>query len=451
MTIDNFDLYNITKQKNIFTLIVLLFFIFSNTNAQQVFNLSTCIKTGLENNYSIKIIRNNQKINQNNYTIGNAGMLPVLATTSNLGGNINSTKQNLRNGTENSINNINNNFANANIGIDYTIFKGFEVQQTYKKLGKQLQIGELTTQLEIENLVSQIIVQYNYYIQQLIQYHNLEYAVQLSRERVRIDRQRYLLGGASKLELLQSIVYLNADSSRYARQNEVIKTAQVQLNQLLVLDSINNNFLIADTVITINPGLFYDSLLNQTMQKNPSLQIASQNKNISDIDYKIIKSKVYPYLKLNTSYGYNYNNYEIGEYTKQQTYGLNYGITLGLTIFDGFNRQREISNARINIENNEYRYKQIELAILSDLQTIYFAYQNNLALLKLEEQNLNVARENLEIALERYRLGNLAGLELREVQKSLLDAEERLVSVKFQTKLAEISLMQISGNILQYL
>jgi len=91
------------------------------------------------------------------------------------------------------------------------------------------------------------------------------------------------------------------------------------------------------------------------------------------------------------------------------------------------------------------------LQIKADLVTIYYAYQNNLKLLQLEQQNLAVARENLEIAMERYKLGNLSGLELREVQKSLLDAEERLISVKYQTKLAEISLFQISGKLLEYL
>jgi len=98
-----------------------------------------------------------------------------------------------------------------------------------------------------------------------------------------------------------------------------------------------------------------------------------------------------------------------------------------------------------------YRYQEIEQDIKAELLTVYYAYENNLSLVKMEQQNLAVARENLEIALERYRLGSLSGLELREVQKSLLDAEERLISVKYQTKLAEITLLQISGKIMDYI
>jgi outer membrane protein TolC len=128
---------------------------------------------------------------------------------------------------------------------------------------------------------------------------------------------------------------------------------------------------------------------------------------------------------------------------------MNYGVTLGMDIFDGFNRRREKANARIDMQNKEYQYREIEQEVKADLITIFYGYENNLRLLRLEEQNLSVARENLEIAMERYKLGSLSGLELREVQKSLLDAEERLISVNYQAKIAEISLMQISGKVME--
>ena len=156
-------------------------------------------------------------------------------------------------------------------------------------------------------------------------------------------------------------------------------------------------------------------------------------------------------LNFSSGYALAYNTYDAGSLSNQRTNGMNYGLTLGMDLFDGYNRRREKTNAVLEIENKKYQYQEIEQQIRADLITIYYAYENNLQLLRLEEQNLSVARENLEIALERYKLGNLSGLELREVQKSLLDAEERLISVQYQTKLAEISLQQISGRIMDYL
>ncbi len=129
---------------------------------------------------------------------------------------------------------------------------------------------------------------------------------------------------------------------------------------------------------------------------------------------------------------------------------MNYGLTLGVNLFDGFNQRRSIRNSSIDRENKDLRYREVEQGIRADLFTIYSAYSNNLRLISLEEQNFQTATENLDIALERYKLGSLSGIDLREVQKSLLDARERLISAHYQTKLAEVSLQLISGRIMEY-
>jgi outer membrane protein TolC len=208
---------------------------------------------------------------------------------------------------------------------------------------------------------------------------------------------------------------------------------------------------VSDTIIDVNPGLVYDNLLDATLASNTGLLIASRNQVISEFDRKIIASRSYPYLNFSSGYGMSYNTYQSGSLASQRSMSASYGLTLGFNIFDGFNQRRALSNASIEIYNRELILQQIEQETRADLFTIYNAYENNLRLLNLELQNLEIARENLDIAFERYKLGALAGLELREVQKSLLDAEERLLSIQYQTKLAEISLLQISGNILSYL
>ncbi len=430
----------------------------ANLGAQEIYDVQRCVVTGLEQNFSVKVARNNSEIADNNVTRGNAGFLPTVTTTNRFGGNLASTTQKMNDGSKKESNGIHNTTGSAAINFNMTLFNGFNVQTTWQKLNELQKMGELNAQMAMENLVARIVSEYYYYIQQLNYQNNMKYAVSLSRERVRIDEERYLLGASSKLELLQSMVYLNADSSRLARQNEAILESEVRLKKLMALENLEENIQLADTSISVNPGLLYPQLLTNTLELNTGLQLAQKNRDISQLDYKIIASRVYPYLSLNSGYNYSYRGYGTGTISdygelalqNQQTGTFTYGLTLGMDIFDGFNRQREKSNAAIKIENQTWQYQEIELEIKADLLTVFYAYENNLGLLRLEEQNLDVARENLEIALERYRLGSLSGLELREVQKSLLDAEERLISVKFQTKLAEISLLQISGRIMDY-
>jgi len=434
------------------TVCLLMLTLIPSRSASQVFyDLSRCITTGIEHNFSILVSRNREEIASNNYTRGNAGYLPTITMSGRYGGAVTATRQNLSSGSKNITTGIHNSSANAGVGLEWSVFNGFKAQTTYGKLSELKKLGELNSQIAIENLVADITTEYFYYIQQLNLYENLSYAVALSRERVRIDEQRYLLGSGSKLQLLQSVVYLNADSSRYAKQREILRASQIRLNELMANEDLGALLVVKDSVIQIREDLLFDQLLKETLIMNTSLRIAAKNQTISEFDLKIIASQSYPYLNFTSGYGQTYNKYETGTVNNQRAGAVSYGLSFGMDLFDGLNRKREIANAKVEIENKKYQYKEIEQQVRADLLTVFYAYQNNLGLLKLEEQNLSAARENLEIALERYKLGNLSGLELREVQKSYLDAEERLISVKFLTKLAEISLLQISGRVMDYI
>jgi adhesin transport system outer membrane protein len=421
-----------------------------SVNSQKVYELKDCIAVGLEKNYSLLISKNSEAIAKNNYTIGNAGFLPSVSLSGRHSATYNDITQNLEDGTQDKSTDVFNTTSSAGVTMGMTIFEGFNVLTTYKKLNELKQIGELNTQMAIENLVADIISGYFNYIQQVQLLNNLKYAVILSKERLRIDEDRYLLGSSSKLQVLQSRVYLNSDSSRLSRQLEVVRAAQIRLNEMMAVEDLGELFISRDTSIAIIPDLLYSKLLEETLARNTGLLIASKNKTISEYDYKLIMSRSYPYLNLSSGYSYTFNTYSASSTKNQTTSGLNYGLTLGMNIFDGFNQRRSIRNSSIEVENKELRYREIEQGVRADILTIYSAYSNYLRLVTLEEQNLQTATENLFIAMERYKLGNLSGIDLREVQKSLLDARESLLSVQYETKLAEISLLLISGRIMDY-
>jgi len=161
-------------------------------------------------------------------------------------------------------------------------------------------------------------------------------------------------------------------------------------------------------------------------------------------------SRAYPYLDLNGGYNLNYSSNSSASYKNQVINGPSVGLTFGINVFDGLNLRRQIRNSALDVKSKELKYSEMEQSVKADLLAIYSGYANNLKLIRMEEQNLATADENLAIAMERYKLGSLSGLDLREVQKSLLDARERLLSVQYMAKLAEISLMQISGRIMSY-
>lgn len=418
--------------------------------AQDVYSLRQCIETGLERNYSIRIIRNEQQISENNATPGNAGYLPTVDMSGGFSGSVNNNRNKLTNGTTEKQNGVNSETGNMGLNVNWTVFDGFGIQAEYSRLKELQRMGQLNTRMTIEDFVADLSTEYYNRIRQNIRLLNLRSSLDLSRERVRIAEERYHIGSGSRMDLQQAQVDFNSDSSKVLNQLEVVNTSRIRLNELMALENVEENIVVKDSVIY--PNIFLDEveLWKSTIESNAYLLIAQKNKTLSELDYKKVKSRNYPYVKLNAGYGYTANWNEVGTTDLQQRLGLNYGVTIGLTLFDGLNRRRERRNARIEIENKELRMQELELGLRADMSNLWMAYQNNLDLWSLEKENLVVAQENYRIAIDRYKLGELSGIELREAQNSLLEAEERRSIAEYSTKLCEVSLLQLSGQILTY-
>lgn len=423
-----------------------------STSAQDETNtLKNCIERGLENNYSLRIVRNKQQIAENNSTWANAGLLPKVDLSAGYNGTLNNNETTAReDGSTTKQSNITDHTLNAGIDLKWLVFDGFKMQADYSRL-KELKLqSETQTRLAVEDFVAALTAEYYNFVQQRARLRNLNYAVKLSRERLRIVYERYVIGDNSRLDLLQARVDFNADSAESVKQHELLASSRIRLHELMAEKDIDKMFIVADTMVDVNRPLNFDKLWESTLQNNASLLIAAQDKKIAETDLKSIRSRDYPYLSLNAGYGYTFNKYEMGATEKRKQWGADFGVTLGFKLFDG-NRSRERRNAKIAIQNAELEQQDLELSLYSDLADLWQAYENNTRLLALERQNVFAARENYAIAHERYLLGDLSGIEMREAQKSLLDAEERILVVEYNTKLCEISLLQLSGNIMVYI
>ena len=419
-------------------------------HAQQHYTLKSCLEIGLEKNYSIRMVRNEEQISKNNATVANAGYLPTLDLSAGFSGNINDTETTARaTGEKTKTTGVFDKTLNAGLNLNWTLFDGFKIQANYARLKELERQGETLTRIAIEDFIADLTAEYYNYIQQQIRLKNFHYAMSLSKERLRIVEERYIVGNFSRLDLQQARVDYNADRAQYMKQQEAVESSRISLNELMD-NQISQDIVINDSIIDLNTLLSYEELWQSTLANNASLLRTEQGKKLADLEMKAVKSRNFPYLRLNAGYGYTLNKYEISANSRRDNLGLNFGVTMGFNLFDG-NRRREIKNARIAIENAKLQQADLRHTLEADLSNLWQAYQNNIEILKLERENLIAAIENHEIASERYMLGTLAGIEMREAQKSLLDAEERILKAEYDTKMCEISLLQLSGKITKYL
>lgn len=427
-----------------------VFVVSASASMAQHNTLKGCLERGLENNYSLRLIRNREQMADNNASPANAGMLPEIAASAGYSGTYMNSDISVRAGEGSSQRGVNDNTLRAGVDLQWTLFDGFKMQADYSRL-RELHLQSRTqTRIAVEDYIAEFTAEWYNFVQQILRHENLKYAVRLSRERMRIVQERYIIGENSRLDLLQARVDFNADSAESVKQYELLVSSRIRLYELMAERCMNEKLIVADSTIYIDRSLDFDSLWASTLQNNASLLSLAQDKKLAEIDLRSIRSRDYPYLLLNAGYGYTYNKYEVSSTREREEWGADFGITLGYRLFDG-TRSRERKNAKLSVLNAELQQQDLEMMLYADLSDLWQAYENNKRLLSLERQNVIAARENYEIAHERYLLGNLSGIEMREAQKSLLDAEERILVARYNTKLCEISLMQISGNISRYL
>lgn len=418
----------------------------------QRLELRDCITRGLENNYQLQIVRNQEQMAHNNASLANAGALPSLEATAGIRPTYHQSEHSTARATgiETEERHVFDYSVDAGVALNWTLFDGFRIQTSYRQLKLLEQQGETATRLAVEDLIADIASEYYSYIQQLIRRKHYRYALSLSRERLRIAELNYQTGRFSGLDYHQARVDFHTDSSAYVRQREAVHSTRIRLNKLMANHDVDQRISVPDSTIRVRDDLSLDLLWQQTLATNASLLNAAQNTMLAEQDLRKVTARNYPYLRLNTQYGYSYSHYDVSATRERDNIGFTGGLTLGISIFDG-NRRRERRNAELAIANRRLQRQNLELDLHASLTTFWLAYRSNLDLLALQRQNLEIAESNLEIAMERYKLGNLSGFEMREVQKNLLDAEERVLQVEYDAKICEISLLLISGGIGYYL
>ena len=280
----------------------------TNVLAQQHYTLKSCLEIGLEKNYSLRIVRNEEQISKNNATIANAGYLPTLDLSAGFSGNVNDTETETRStGEKAKTTGVFDKTLNAGLNLNWTLFDGFKIQANYARLKELEQQGETLTRIAIEDFIANLTAEYYNYIQQQIRLKNFHYAMSLSKERLRIVEERYIVGNFSRLDLQQARVDYNADRAQYMKQQESVKTSLIRLNELMANEDMTESVTVNDSIIDLNTLLTFDELWQSTLKSNASLLKSEQNKKLASLEMKAVKSRNYPYLKLNAGYGYTLN------------------------------------------------------------------------------------------------------------------------------------------------
>jgi outer membrane protein len=406
--------------------------------AQDLMTLDEAIMQALDHNYSLKITRNDQQIAENNVTIA-----PFLPTVTGSGRQTQTDNNVSSSSSDDSKSRTN--YYTAGVTMNWKLFDGLGMFTTYSRQKELLAMTSQQLKISVENLVMRVCSEYYNIIVQQSRLESALTSLSLSKARYDNAEEKYLLGVISGLDLQQAKIDLNADSSLVLSQQETVISAYIRMTNLLNVGH-DISFNIRDSIV-LAPEINIDSLREKTLKLNNQLILARQGEKLSQYDLQTVRALRYPTLNFSTGYNLTRYDYPWQASSFSQTKGLNWGFNMTWNIFTGLENNRKMANARLEAENSRLAYLDIENEILGELYLLYNTYMNNITVTLFETESAEVARTSLEIAMERYRLGSLSGLEFRDYQNNYLNAINRRLTALYQAKISEIGLRLLAGEL----
>jgi len=439
-------------------LLTCLFGIFSTASAQEKqLSKQEAVTLALENNFGIKVARNQVEIAENNKGILNSGYLPTV--TANAGANYNRDDatiefpgQSNQNGTTRPDVDIYKAEAqryNSTVNVNYTLFDGMGRLYNYKRLKEQYQLSELQARETIENTLLQLFSVY-FEVARLTENKNvLQQALEISTQRITRAEYAFEYGQNTKLDILNAQVDVTNDSINLLNTQQQLANTKRDLNVVLNQD-LNKTFEV-DTLIQFIPKLRLEELIAQAELNNVAILQTERNLAINAYDIKVNQAGYLPTVGLNGVYGWNLNQSAASAFfpgTNNETWNFGLGASLTWNLFDGGGTNVRVKNSKIAYKNQELLQEQIELEVARDIANALAIFENRLNIFQIQEQNVLTNVNNFERSKEQFQLGRITSIEFRQAQINLLNAQTNKNLAKYDAKLSELQLLQLTGQLL---
>ena len=413
--------------------------------AQEALILSpeSAVKIGLEKNYGIQILRNNERITELNNTPGRAGLLPTVGFNSLANYASNNTEQKFFNGEVRAGNGAGNLTTRMGLEANWTAFDGFNMFVERDRLALMEKMSRAETTGQMQTLAAGILAAYYRLVELERSTENLRYAVSLDRDILDLVKNKKKIGTANGLEVLQSQTRLNSDSARLVLLQNDISKSRMNFNILLNIEP--NSPFVLDTSFrnAVLPSL--DELILRTRQNHPDLLLTKLQKEQAALRLETVKSSFWPVVTLQAAYNMAFSRSEVGFLLSNRSNGPFIGLTLRYTIYDGQNRKNDREIALVQMENAALRETDLLTILEGRIKTKWSDYAALSSLIAMEQENLNASRQQSALARELYRLGKTTNFEVRESILQEIQALDRVINAQARVKQVEIEIFNDAG------
>jgi len=424
-------------KKKVFIFLYLFSLSIFVTTGNELLTYKKVLTIALSQNLQVKIARNNAEITRRSTHIGNAGLLPRLDFSSS------ATYQDSGTGLETDEAGTT---TSAQVQASYTLFDGFGNIFKWKKLRSENRQGDLDTRNLIEQKLLDVSVAFFSAASAFEQLRIAEELMSISKERLERAQKRSIYGGATTIDVLSAQVDFAKDNVTWIQTRFLWDEARRHLNVLLNRD-VNYPFKV-DTNVQFQENFDLVKLKSTALSKNASFLAAKELLHQSELDVKIARSAFYPKLDLTASYSLNQKVTGWGMALNNSLDTTRIGLSLQLNLFDGFNTIVQKKISQISLHNQQLSIINQQLELEKSIISVFESYKNSLLVLDLEKKVVEAAELNFKRTKELFNLGQVTTTQFREAQINLIRSRSDMTTAKFDAKLREIELKQLTGQLI---
>jgi outer membrane protein len=183
-----------------------------------------------------------------------------------------------------------------------------------------------------------------------------------------------------------------------------------------------------------------EEIVKEAKTERPEIRAEISNKEVLKAQVTQAKSEYFPTISLSSSYGLQGN-----KFLEQET-DWSVGISLSLSIFNGFSTKAKVREATLSLKEEESKIQDLEQQIEEEIEQTWVN-------LELAEKNREVSDKTLEAAHEMYELTKLqyeqartSYLFLQQKESALTQAEYNYVNALYNLRIARASLQKAWGR-----
>ena len=413
----------------------------SDAGAQETWSLERCIHYALENNITIKQQELNTLINENSLLQSRMSRLPSLNAN---------TQQSFNYGrsldfTTNIYEDQNTRSFSYNASSQVTLFNGFQITNTIKQNDLNL-MASLTDLDKLKNDISLNIA--SAYLQILFNKELLAVAEnQLNIANQQVERTRKLVeaGSLPQGNLLEIQAQEASEQLRVVNARNRLSLSYLTLTQLLELPSMDNFAIEVPDLEHIpvhGPDYQVEPVYDTALENQPQIKSSEYQLASSETGLSIAKGNRSPRLFLSGNYGSGYQEIITGPYADRETPSFEdqlrnnarTSISLGLSIpiFNAWQVNSAISNARIGVLNAEYSMQRTKNQLYQEIQQAYAdavaSHENYLA----TEKALESIEESFRYTEQRFEVGMVTTVEFNQALNQLAMTRSDLLRAKYE-------------------